>query len=67
MMIDFLGDGSIASIAAIGFASISNPPRRIYPYCALVAAIGHALRYILINWDMHIIPASTFAAFCIEK
>ncbi len=65
MMVEILSDGLFASIAAIGFASISNPPRRIYPYCAFVAAIGHASRYILINLGMHIIPASTFAAFCI--
>ena len=32
-------------MAAVGFASISNPPRRAYPCCAILAAVGHALRY----------------------
>ncbi len=65
MFIEILSDGLFASIAAIGFASISNPPRRIYPYCALVAAVGHALRFVLTSLGMHIIPASSLAAFSI--
>lgn len=65
---DFLEDGFFAAIAAIGFASISNPPKRVYPCCALTAAVGHACRFILMNNDIlniHIIPASTLAAFAI--
>lgn len=56
-----------AAIAAIGFAAISNPPRRAYLYCALVAAAGHSLRFILMNFQpqMTIIPASLCAAFVI--
>ena len=68
MLINILQDGFFAAIAAIGFASISNPPRRAYLYCAIIAAIGHAIRYILTNNDIyhfHIIAASTIAAFAI--
>lgn len=61
-------DGLFAAIAAIGFSSISNAPRRAYLTLALIAAVGHAIRYVLLRPDlvgMHIIPASTVAAFAI--
>ena len=68
MLINILQDAFFAALAAIGFASISNPPQRAYKYCALIAAIGHSLRYILMNngvINLHIILASTLAAFSI--
>ena len=68
MILEILEDGFFAAIAAIGFASISNPPKRAYKFCAIIAAIGHSLRYILMNnelFSMHIIPASSIAAFSI--
>ena len=68
MLINILQDGFYAAIAAIGFASISNPPKRAYMYCAIIAAIGHSIRYILTNngiYQGHIIAASTIAAFAI--
>ena len=61
-------DGFFASIAAIGFSSISNTPRRAYLTCALIAAVGHAIRYMLtlpILGGVHIILASTVAAFAV--
>ena len=66
MWINILQDGFFAAVAAVGFASISNPPRRSYAYCALIAAIGHSVRFILQNnplCEVHIIVASTVAAF----
>lgn len=67
MFIQILQDAFFSAIAAIGFAAISRPPRRAFLYCALIAAIGHSLRYILMNTDigMHIIPATFIAAFAI--
>lgn len=63
-----LQDALFAAIAAIGFAAISNPPRRAYIYCALIAAIGHSLRYMLINGDIahiHIVVATLPASLLI--
>ncbi|MGN0309358.1 MAG: threonine/serine exporter family protein [Bacteroides sp.] len=63
-----LQDGFFAALASVGFASLSNPPRKAYPCCALLAAVGHALRYLLMNNQtitLHIIPASTIAALVI--
>ena len=68
MLINILQDGFFAALAAIGFASISNPPRRAYLYCALIAAVGHSIRFVLMNnqlFHFHIIAASTIAAFFI--
>ena len=45
---DILLDGLFAAVAAIGFGAISDPPMRAFPRIALLAAIGHALRFTLI-------------------
>lgn len=62
-----LEDALFAAIAAIGFAAISRPPKRAYIWCAVTAAAGHSLRFILMNLPphMHIVPASLLAAFAI--
>lgn len=38
---EIIQDGAFAAIAAIGFAIISNPPRKAILISALLAAIGH--------------------------
>ena len=68
ILINIFEDGLFAAIAAIGFSSISNTPRRAYLTCGLIAAAGHAIRYVLTSptfGGMHIIPASFFASFAI--
>lgn len=68
ILINIFEDGLFAAIAAIGFSSISNTPRRAYLTCGLIAAIGHAIRYVLMMPElggMHIIAASALAAFAI--
>lgn len=68
MWIQILQDGLFAAIAAIGFAAISRPPKRAYLYCAIIAAVGHASRYMLMSQElagMHIIPATLCASFII--
>ncbi len=62
IIIQIAEDGLFAAIAAIGFAAISRPPRRAYIYCALIAAAGHSLRYVLTG-QMHAnMILSTFIA-----
>ena len=66
--INVFGDGFFAAIAAIGFSSFSNTPRRAYLACALIAAVGHAIRYVLTSPDLcglHIILAGTAASFAV--
>lgn len=64
---EIIQDGAFAAIAAIGFAIISNPPRKAILISALLAAIGHGLRYFLMHTAMplEIATASFFAAFSI--
>ena len=57
-----------SAIAAIGFAAISNPPKRAYAVCALIAALGHAGRFALMNLlaePMHIVPATLIASLAV--
>lgn len=68
MLVQFLQDALFAAIAAIGFAAISNPPKRAYIYCAIIAAVGHSARFLMMHqsiWGMNIVMASTLAAFII--
>ncbi len=68
MFLSILQDGIFAAIAAIGFSVISQPPRRALIYVALIAAIGHSLRYILMNpklGDMHIVTSTFIAAIVV--
>ncbi|MEG1616648.1 MAG: threonine/serine exporter family protein [Bacteroidales bacterium] len=67
-LIDILLDALFAALAAIGFAVISNPPRKAILISALLAAVGHGLRYFLMHFsliDFNITMASFFAAFSI--
>lgn len=62
---DLFQDALFAAIAAIGFACISRPVNRAYGFCALIAALGHSLRYILLHSalaDGHIVVATLVAS-----
>lgn len=63
-----VADGLFAAIAGTGFAIISNPPRKALFISALLACVGHAIRYFLMhnsNIMMDQAMASTIAAFAI--
>lgn len=63
-----LEDAFFGALAGIGFASISNPPHNAYPYCALISAVGHSVRYSLMNNAYHqqsLIVASFIASLAI--
>ena len=66
IMTDILLDGFFAAIAAIGFGSISNVPVQAFKGCALLAAAGHATRFVLTHacgWGL--IPAAFIGALVI--
>ena len=61
-----LFDGFLAAIAAIGFAVISNTPKKAVFIAALLAAVGHACRYYLLHRTPLDLTSSTLiAAFTI--
>ena len=63
---DILLDGLFAAIAAIGFGAVSDPPMRAFPRIALLAAMGHALRFCLMHYfSADIATASLFASISI--
>lgn len=59
-----LADGFFAAVAAIGFSVISNPPRKAIPICALLAAVGHGLRFFLVDYtSLSIVISTGIASF----
>lgn len=65
MITEILQDAFFAAIAAIGFTAISRPPVRAYFYCTVIAAVGHSIRFVLMNpqlGDSNIIISSFVAA-----
>ena len=48
-MLSVLQDCIFASIAAIGFGSISNLPVKAFSGCAILAAAGHVTRTLLMG------------------
>jgi uncharacterized membrane protein YjjB (DUF3815 family) len=66
MVVDILLDGLLAAVAGIGFGAISHPPKRAFLYIAILAAIGHGLRYYLMeSTHIDIASASFFASLAI--
>ncbi len=62
----FIQDAFFAALAATGFAAISRPPVRLYAYCAIIAAVGHSCRFLLLNaLHCHIAAASLIASFIV--
>ena len=63
-----IADGLFAAVAGVGFAIISNPPRKALLVCALLACVGHGIRYFLMhnsNLMLDQVTASTVAGFTI--
>lgn len=68
MLLQILQDALFAAVAAIGFAAISRPPVRIFWVCALLAAISHSMRFLLMQPDflgVHIVVATLLASFTV--
>ena len=59
------GDALFAAVAAIGFGAVSHPARRAFKWIALLGALGHALRFVLMNNGVDIASSSFIAAFAI--
>lgn len=63
-----IADGLFAAVAGVGFAIISNPPRKALLICALLACVGHGIRYFLMHNQgimLDQVTASTIAGFAI--
>ncbi len=59
----FLLDALFAAGASVGFAAVSHPPRRAFPSIAILAAVGHAARALMMaQLGFDIAGASFFSA-----
>lgn len=47
--LEILTDGLFAALAAIGFGAVSHPPRRSFVWIAFLGALGHAVRFVLMQ------------------
>lgn len=59
---DILLDGFWAALAATGFAAVSNPPKKVFIFVPIIAALGHMTRFIMIKHFAFDIAISTFVA-----
>lgn len=62
ILFDIITDGLLAAVAGIGFGAISNPPRRAFLYIAILAAVGHSIRFYLMKVLNVDIATATFLA-----
>ncbi|TFZ53483.1 threonine/serine exporter [Serratia proteamaculans] len=60
-----LQDMLLAAVPALGFAMVFNVPVRALRYCALLGAIGHGSRMLLMHAGMNIEWATFLAAILI--
>lgn len=57
-----IDDMFFAAIPAVGFALIFNVPSNALKYCAILGALGHGLRTLLVHFDMPLVFATFFGA-----
>lgn len=61
LLVDLLKDMALAAVPAVGFALVFNVPARMLGYCAMGGAVGHGLRFLLI--DPHVGMPIEWASF----
>nr|WP_282553252.1 threonine/serine exporter [Providencia sneebia] len=64
-LLALIWDMALAAIPAIGFAMVFNVPIKALKYCALLGAIGHGSRMVLMSLGLNIEWGSFIAAIMI--
>ena len=62
LLLTLLDDMFFAAIPAVGFALIFNVPHQALKYCAILGALGHGVRTLLVYIDMPLVFATFLAA-----
>lgn len=65
ILVSTIIDGCFAAVAGLGFAFACSPPLKTLFLSALLAAIAHATRFFLLQFDFGIASSSFVAAFLI--
>lgn len=60
-----LQDIVLSAIPAVGFAMVFNVPHRALPWCALLGAIGHSSRFVMMTTGFNIEWATFLAALLV--
>ncbi len=63
-LLNLLDDMLFAAIPAVGFALVFNVPPKALKYCAILGALGHVTRTLLLHFGVPIVFA-TFFATCV--
>lgn len=64
LLLQLLDDMIFAAIPAVGFALVFNVPPKALKYCAILGALGHATRTLLLHIHIPVVFA-TFFATCV--
>lgn len=62
LLIALLHDMFFAAIPAVGFGLVFNVPVKALKYCAILGALGHGSRFLLMHYGVSIEWASLFGA-----
>lgn len=62
LMLGLLNDMFFAAIPAVGFALVFNVPVHALRFCAILGAVGHGSRYLMMHFGIPIEWATFFAA-----
>lgn len=66
IVLDLLQDMALAAVPAVGFGMLFNVPTALLWHCAILGAIGHSLRWLLLHFGVPIDLATFVAATVIS-
>ncbi len=66
ILVDLLQDMILAAVPAVGFGMLFNVPTALLWHCAILGAIGHGLRWLLMHFGVPIDVATLVAASVIS-
>ena len=65
LLLALLEDMVLAAVPALGFAMVFNVPAKALRYCALLGAIGHGSRMLMMHFGLNIEWATLLASILI--
>jgi uncharacterized membrane protein YjjB (DUF3815 family) len=55
-------DVGLACVVAVGFAILFSTPGRVLYVAGILGGLGHCIRFVLLQYDVHIVPATLAGA-----
>ncbi|HWL15951.1 MAG TPA: threonine/serine exporter family protein [Opitutus sp.] len=66
LVLQLLEDMALAAVPAVGFGMLFNVPRSVLAYCALLGAVAHGLRFLLLRAGVPVEVGTLIAASAIS-